>query len=109
MYVAHAVPPGHPAPAVRSVATVVVDPVNMGMVTWMGAPPVGGTVCRALRTISAPVAPPSAVVTCPVMTTGAVLTPRTSGIVPRAVPAGPSQVMVGLYVTPVAVSAAITI
>src|SRR5690242_10473122 len=100
MYVAHAVPPGHLDPAVRSVATVVVDPANTGMVTWVGALPVSVNVCRALRATSAPVAPPSAVVTCPVITPGEPAS--TSGIGPRAVPTGTPKVTVALYITLVA-------
>jgi len=110
MYVVQSVPPGQPE--VRSVATFGVDPVNRGMVTWIGAPPVGVTVCRALRAISAPVTLPFAVVvTCPAMAPGEVLPPRsgTSGIVPMAVPAETPKVMVALYVTPVLLSAALTI
>src|SRR5215471_13469529 len=99
MYVAHAVPPGHPNPGTRSVATFTVDSANTGMVTWIGVPPAGVTGCRALRAMSAPVALPS-VVTCPVMTPGdEVLPPSTSGIVPMAVPTGTLKVMVGLYIT----------
>ena len=69
-YVAHAVRAGQLAS--RSVAMVGVDSPNSGTVTSTGAPPGGVAVCRALRAMSAPVAPPSAVVTNPSIAPGSV-------------------------------------